>query len=99
MQKNGGTIVSLLNAETIKNPYSNERKQLTNLLDKYNAEIEYIENAFSSADNTTNVEIALIKVYIPNKVHTDSEILTSLIKSEEIPDFNFKETSQSNPHR
>lgn len=93
MQKNGGTIVCLLNAETIKNPYSNERKQLTNLLDKYNAEIEYIENAFSSADNPTSVEIALIKVYIPNKLHTDSEILTSLIKSEEIPEFNFKETS------
>lgn len=93
MQKNGGAIVCLLNAETIRNPYSNERKQLANLLDKYNAEIEYIENAFSSADNTTNVEIALIKVYIPNKVHTDSEILASLIKSEEIPDFNFKETS------
>lgn len=90
MQKNGGTIVCLLNAETIKNPFSNERKQLVMLLQKYNADVEYIENAFINSDNSTAVEVALIKVFIPIKIKSDSEILKSLEKGEKIPDFDFK---------
>lgn len=93
MQKNGGAIVCLLNAETIRNPYSNERKQLANLLDKYNAEIEYIESGFVNADNPTAVEVALITIFIPTKSKTDSEILKSLEKGEKVPDFDFKECS------
>lgn len=93
MQKNGGTIVCLLNAETIKNPYSNDRKYLVSLLDKYNADIECIENGFVNADNSTAVEVALIKVFIPTKSKTDSEILKSLEKGEKVPDFDFKECS------
>lgn len=93
MQKNGGTIVCLLNAETIKNPFSNERKQLVRLLQKYNADVEYIENAFINSDNSTAVEVALIKVFIPTKSKTDSEILKSLEKGEKVPDFDFKECS------
>lgn len=89
MQKNGGTIVCLLNAETIRNPYSNERKQLANLLDKYNAEIEYIENSFVNADNPTAVEVALIKIFIPNRKNDDGVILQSLIKGKEIPSNDF----------
>lgn len=67
MQKDGGSIICLLNAETIKNPYSNERKTLVNKLEELNASIEYIENAFVSAEHKTGVEIALIKVFIPEK--------------------------------
>ena len=67
MQEDGGAIICLLNAETLKNPYSNPRKELTQKLEEYNAEIEYIENAFSNAERKTDVEIALIKVYIPKK--------------------------------
>ena len=89
MQKNGGTIVCLLNAETIKNPYSNDRKYLVSLLDKYNADIECIENGFVNADNPTAVEVALIKIFIPNKKNDDSVILQSLIKGKEIPSNDF----------
>lgn len=89
MQKYGGTIVCLLNAETIKNPYSNDRKYLVSLLDKYNADIEYIENGFVNADNSTAVEVALIKIFIPKKKNDDSVILQSLIKGKEIPSNDF----------
>jgi hypothetical protein len=65
MQKSGGNIVCLLNAETLKNPYSNRRKELTQKLDEYNASIEYIQNAFYDAERKTDVEIALIKIHIP----------------------------------
>lgn len=61
----GGEIVCLLNAETLKNTYSNNRKYLTELLSNYNADIEYIENAFVESERSTTVEVALIHVAIP----------------------------------
>jgi len=81
MQENGGQIVCILNAETIRNPYNNTRKDLLNKLEQYDAKIEYIENAFVSAEMKTNVEIALITVNIP-KAEQDSIILEELRQEE-----------------
>lgn len=67
MQSNGGCVVCLLNAETIKNAYSNERKALKDKLSELNASIEYIENAFMTAERQTAVEVALVKVIIDSK--------------------------------
>lgn len=61
----GGYIVCLLNAETLKNQYSNNRKHLCRLLDEYDADIEYIQNGFSDAERSTDVEIALVSVNVP----------------------------------
>lgn len=69
LQKNGGSIICILNAETIKNPYTNERKVLLQKLEELNAEIEFMENEFTSAEHSTSVEIAIIKIYIPEKKH------------------------------
>ena len=66
IENNGGQIICLLNAETLKNPYSNYRKVLMNKLE--NADIEYIKNSFSLAERKTDVEIALINLVIPKKV-------------------------------
>lgn len=63
----GGKILAIINAETIKNPYSKERKQLVNKLQEYNADIEYVQNAFSEAERETNVEVALIYINVPMK--------------------------------
>lgn len=63
----GGVLVCLLNAETLKNPYTNERKELLSRLSSLDAEITYMEGAFADADRPTDVEIALIKVKIPYK--------------------------------
>jgi len=64
LQKNGGDIVCILNAETIKNPYSNKRKVLLQILNKHNADIKYINDTFSKAERKTDVEVALIKIHI-----------------------------------
>ena len=40
MQEKGGNIVCLLNAETLRNPYTESRKELIRQLDKYDADIE-----------------------------------------------------------
>ena len=82
LQKSGGKIVCILNAETLKNQYNNTRKDLQRKLEEYNAEIEYIENAFFDAERKTNVEIALIKINIP-KNKDNSIILNELRKQEQ----------------
>jgi len=81
MQENGGQIVCLLNAETLRNPFSNIRKDLVRKLEDYNAEIEYIPNAFMDAERKTLVEIALVKINIP-KMSNNSVILDELKKQE-----------------
>ena len=63
----GGKILCIINAETIKNPYSKERIELSNKLREYNADIEYIQEAFIYAERKTDVEIALIYLKIPMK--------------------------------
>jgi hypothetical protein len=52
MQSTGGKIVCILNAETIKNPYSVLRKDLVAKLGRLDAAVEYMENAFSDAFRT-----------------------------------------------
>lgn len=74
-----GQIVCLLNAETIKNPYSNSRKDLVSKLNKLNAKIEYLQNAFSDADRKTNVETALI--YIEKYQNVETEIFNDMSSS------------------
>ncbi|HEY5588842.1 MAG TPA: DUF4942 domain-containing protein [Candidatus Paceibacterota bacterium] len=82
MQQHGGKIVCLLNAETLKNPYSNNRKDLVRKLEELNATIEYISDAFIVAERKTGVEIALIKIDIPAQ-QNESYILTGLREKHE----------------
>lgn len=85
MQEKGGSIICLLNAETLKNPYTENRKTLLEQLNKYNAQIEYIDNAFTSAERKTGVEVALIKVFI-EQVQEESDIYNRFKKAEQIED-------------
>ena len=83
MMKNGGQVVCLLNAETLKNPYSNIRKVLTQKLAQLDAEIKYLDGAFTEAERPTTVEVALIYVDIPAREPV-SLILDSLEKAPEM---------------
>lgn len=68
-----GEIVFLLNAETIRNPYTNTRKVLVKKLSALGADIEYIENAFLSpeAERKTAVEVALVYISVERQVEDD----------------------------
>lgn len=57
-------IICLLNAETLKNDFSNSRKHLGTLLQKYDAEVEYLEGTFANAERTTQVEVALVTLTV-----------------------------------
>lgn len=80
--ENGGQCVCILNAETIQNPYSNTRRELLSILESYNADIEYIENAFISAEHKTNIEVVMIYVNIPKKI-INEDFLKNLLLGED----------------
>lgn len=81
LQKYGGKIVCLLNAETLRTPYSNTRKDLVRRLEDLSAEINYIGEAFVDAERKTEVEVALINVDIP-RAERESIILEGLRQEE-----------------
>ena len=64
-RRSGGMIRCILNAETIRNPYTNRRRFLVRQLMDLEAEIEYVDGAFSDSERRTDVEVALIKINIP----------------------------------
>lgn len=84
--ENGGQCVCILNAETIRNVYTNLRRELVNKLTEYNADIEFLKNSFTDAERTTDVEIALIYVNIPKKEVTE-DLLKNLLLGD---DYKFK---------
>lgn len=65
MQRSGGMVVSLLNAETLHNLCTAKRKELMKQLDRYEAIITYYKNSFSDAERQTDVDVAMVKVVIP----------------------------------
>lgn len=82
MQKNGGQIVCLLNAQTLLNPFTNERKMLVKKLEELNTTIEYISGAFSNAERSTDVEVALVYICcIADESYCYSDILYSMKKA------------------
>ena len=94
MQKrNGGAIVCLLNAETLKNPCTRERLDLQRKLTEYNAKVEFIQDAFLGAERKTAVEIALVKVQLP-EVKRASFILEGLRRAQEQREYEQTEQTQ-----
>ena len=92
-QRNGGAVVCLLNAETLKNPCTNDRLDLQRKLTEYKAKIEYIQDAFLDAERKTAVEIALVKVQLP-EVQRESFILKGLRKTQEQREFQTEDNTQ-----
>lgn len=89
MQKDGGMVVCLLNAETILNPYTKSRELLKRKLKELDAEISFIEDAFSTdAERKARVNTAIVRVDIPKAVHESTlfERMKKAAEEEHIPD-------------
>ncbi len=54
-----GNLICLLNAETLLNPYTNERTLLTTLI-KQHGRFEVIGSAFADAERATDVNVAIV---------------------------------------
>lgn len=74
-----GEIVSIINAETIRNPNSRERQHLLRLIEQH-GEVKFIEDAFigNDVERQTKVEIAL--VYLRKKSLIGEDIIGSVLK-------------------
>ncbi len=66
-----GQIVCLLNAETLKNPCTNQRRELVQKLQQLDAEIEYKKNTFLDAERKTSVEVALVTIKAERSIESD----------------------------
>ncbi len=64
-KRSGGQIRCILNAETLRNPYSNRRRFLMNKLHELGADISFVSDAFTDAERKTGVDIAIVKLAIP----------------------------------
>lgn len=81
----GGDIVCLLNAETVRNPCTAERERLAAII-RENGSVEYIGEAFRDADNPTDVDVAIVRLHKeaaedPFKIDIDGFV------KETMPDF------------
>lgn len=86
-EKYGGRIVCILNAETIKNPYTLRRAELAKKLTELGAVIRYYDGAFLTEDSErkTNVEVAVVWIDVPApQSFFDSKIFEKLDKAKEI---------------
>lgn len=61
----GGTVVCLLNAETLRNPHTTQRQHLVDTLTYLEARIEYVNGAFTNAARPTDVEVAIVTAVTP----------------------------------
>lgn len=81
MQRKGGMVICLLNAETIRNPYTATRQLLKRQLDELGATVEFIENAFSrGTERRASVDVAIIKVNIPIPTETEESTFWERMK-------------------
>lgn len=79
-RERGGQIVCLLNAETIRNAYTNRRKVLADALAEYGATIRFVSGAFAHAERKSDVEVAIVYCNIP-AAHRTSFIFEGLKKA------------------
>lgn len=82
-RQHGGEVRCILNAETLRNPYTNRRKILRQTLLDLEADVQFIDGAFSDAERATDVSVALIRVKIP-EIKRESAIYERLKKAAEM---------------
>lgn len=64
----GGEIIAICNAETIKQPYTRQRESLHQLVKDFGTS-QMLGSVFSEAERTTDVNVALIKLYKPGSTN------------------------------
>lgn len=80
MQRDGGLVICLLNAETLRNPYTDMRQDLVRMLQELNAEITFVDDAFRDAERSASVDVAIVRVHIQEAEH-ESEFWSRMKKA------------------
>lgn len=76
----GGQVVCLLNAETLRNPFTNLRKVLLKKIKEHKAVVRYLKSPFKKAERKTDTNIALVYFNIPSIVR-ESEMFSRMEKA------------------
>lgn len=87
----GGYILAILNAETIRNPKDQFRKRLSDIIGEH-GDHQFVTGGFTDAERTTDVECALIMIKKPAVQH---EEFTDFGFDKEIVDDNMYEFTSS----
>ncbi|NEX60053.1 DUF4942 domain-containing protein [Noviherbaspirillum galbum] len=72
-----GELVVLLNAETIRNPFSQERRHLVDLIEQH-GEVEFITDAFKTDDVRRKADVEVALVYLRKVADTKTDIIGNL---------------------
>ncbi len=73
-----GEIVAILNAETIRNPFSRERRQLVALIEECGL-VEFAAGAFQTGDTQRKTAVDVALVYLRKSADTQADIVGDLI--------------------
>jgi SHS2 domain-containing protein len=68
-----------LNAETLKNAFSKERKLLLNLIRQY-GEVEYLHEMFASADSERQADLDVALVWLKKSSSFEQDILGNILE-------------------
>lgn len=74
LMKHGGQIVCLLNASTLERTGSPVRQDLVQRLYSHGAKVEKLTRAFSGAERSTDVDVVLIYVDIPEECRNEIDM-------------------------
>ena len=69
-------LVAIINAETIRNPFSQDRQKLVSLIEKFGS-VEFLQDEFTDdVERTTKVEVALVYLEKVPRQYVDIDHLT-----------------------
>lgn len=71
-------LVFILNAETIRNPYSAERQMVVKLIEQHGS-VEFIEGAFAGPDVERQTEVEVALVYLRKKADIATDVVGSIL--------------------
>lgn len=85
-----GEIGAIVNATTIRNPCTAERKRLVKLIEKHGT-VEFVEDAFADSETKARVDVALIHLSKPAQEATDwIQPMIDGLKVEQVRDDGFR---------
>lgn len=73
-------IVAIINAETIRNPYSKERQLLVSLIEQY-GNVEFIQDAFKGDEVRREADVEVALIYLKKEVCLQEDIFGDLLSS------------------
>lgn len=73
-----GEVVALINAETVKNPFSKERQRLVRLIEEH-GDVEFEQNAFRGEDVVREADVEVAIVHLVKKADLQHDVIGGLL--------------------